>query len=720
MSTGTRVALLPIQLQNSSEPSARSLNLFSAITVLSAFLLFQTELIVAKYILPWFGGTSAVWNTCMLFYQGMLLAGYLYSHSLCFRLNLKRQAQVHLRMLAMVFAATAIAVVWWGSPLTPSSRWQFFLAGAPVLHIVVLLSVAVGLPFFLLSTTGPLMQHWSSCTLKAGSQYRLYALSNLGSLLGLLGYPFLVEWLLRIRTQALLWTVLFAVFLLLCALQTRAIRRRSYGEPPCAAAFEPHRIPARRFAVWCTLAACASVMLLATTNMISQKIAANPFLWVVPLYIYLLTFTICFENSAWYKRPIFFTLYFVAVAGLAWTTIYPEAEIDTVRQMSLYCLLLFAVCMVCTGELERLKPTPKAATLFYLSIAFGSVLGSAFVVLVAPIVFHGFYEFYLAVLGTGAVILAVALAADPEQPRISPRFPAVKVLGRVTVAATALASLVTTVAVVRAEVVQQSRDVVQLRNFFGAKRVYDKDGIRYLQHGAIAHGAQYLAERVRMEPLLYYNRHSGVGMLLSCYRRLSGRSEHQPLRLGMIGLGAGDLAAYARDGDYLRFYEIDPQVVQLSTGSLPTFTYLRNGRGRVEIITGDARVSMEAERSRGELERFDVLVVDAFQGDAPPVHLLTSEAIELYLQHLRGADSVIAINISNRVLDLTPVLRAVSARWHLCFDLIGNFDGTVWVLLSRDNNVIKDAAIYRGPFEFKDPPVLWTDDYSNLLSVLKK
>ncbi|MBV9340546.1 MAG: ferrichrome ABC transporter permease, partial [Acidobacteria bacterium] len=584
----------------------------------------------------------------MLFYQCMLLAGYLYCHWLCSRMGLQRQARVHLWLAALVFAATGIAVVCWGSPLTPASRWKFFLAGSPVLHIIVLLTVAVGLPFFLLSTTAPLMQHWSSCTQKGKSPYRLYALSNLGSLLALLGYPFLVEWLMRIRTQALLWTALFGFFLLLCTLETWSIRRLGAATPR-ATASEPDRVPAPRIALWCALAACGSMMLLATTNLISQKISANSFLWVVPLSIYLLSFMICFENSRWYKRGVFFSLYFVSVAMFAWSTIYPDAEIDAVRQMSLYCLLLFSVCMVGNGELERLKPASHSATPFYLSIAFGGALGSAFVVLVAPRIFRGLYELHLAVLGTGAVILAVTLAASPASQRIDARFGAGGVLGRTAVAATTLASLATMLVLVRADIDQHSRNMVQLRNFFGIKSVYDKDGIRYLQHGAITHGGQYVAEAMQMEPLFYYNRHSGAGLLLSNYRRISGRSEDQPLRLGLIGLGAGDLAAYSKDGDYLRFYEIDPQVVQLSTGLRPLFTYLRNGRGRIEVITGDARVNMDAELVRGEPQRFDVLVVDAFQGDAPPVHLLTTEAMQLYLQHLRGRNSVIAFNISNRV-----------------------------------------------------------------------
>ena len=352
-----------------------NVNLFAALTLLSAFLLFQTELIVAKYILPWFGGTPAVWNTCMLFYQSVLVIGYLYSHWLCSRFDGKKQSRIHVGTLAIVLAALAAAVMAWGSPLTPAARWKYFLPGSPVLHILLLLALAVGIPFFLLSTTGPLLQHWFSRAYPQRSPYRLYAISNLGSLLGLLGYPFLLEWLLPIKKQAFLWTAFFVAFLVLSAIQSWAVGAR-VPRPDNEA--QPDRggpVPVRRFALWCALSACASVMLLATTNLICQKISSSPFLWVIPLCIYLLSFTICFESSRWYKRPVFFSLYFVSVGLIARMATYPEADVDAIRQMSVYCLLFFAVCMVCNGELERLKPPPLQATPFYLSIAFGGALG---------------------------------------------------------------------------------------------------------------------------------------------------------------------------------------------------------------------------------------------------------------------------------------------------------------------------------------------------------
>jgi hypothetical protein len=250
--------------------------------------------------------------------------------------------------------------------------------------------------------------------------------------------------------------------------------------------------------------------------------------------------------------------------------------------------------------------------------------------------------------------------------------------------------------------------------------VFDRAGLRYLQDGPIVHGAQILDERQQMEPQMYYSSHTGLGVLLKNYRRLTGRSEAARLRIGVVGLGTGSLAAYAHPGDSMRFYEIDPQVAELAAGPRAPFTYLKKSSGQIEMVMGDARLALEAEAARGQFQHFDVLVLDAFGGDAIPVHLLTSEAVQVYLKHMRGPDSVIVVNISNRVLDLTPVLRAAGARWQLSFNDFGSMNGVDWVMLSKDRRIFTDPVIYRPQAAEPDSPVLWTDDYSNLLSVLKK
>ena len=696
-------------------------SLFPALVLLSAFLLFQSELILAKYILPWFGGTPAVWNTCMLFYQSVLLAGYTYSHWLCTRFDGKKQTRIHLAAVAIALVALAITVVLWGSPLTPGPHWKYLLSGNPVLHIVVLLTMATGVPFFLLSTTGPLMQHWFGQLYPGQSPYRLYAISNLGSLVGLLGYPFLLEWLLPIKKQAFAWAVLFVIFLTLCVVQTWWLGRQSLLSRSIAESKSTVHIGLLRFGAWIGLATCGSVMLLATTNLICQNIASNPFLWVIPLCIYLISFSICFENSRWYRRPVFFPLFFLAACFTARLMAADPSYSDPVSQLGTYFLLLFAVCMVCNGELERLKPSPERVTPFYLSIASGGALGGLFVVLAAPHLFHEFYEFKLAVLATGLVVLTISMkgfffALKNETASSKRRGMTRQLLS----AAATIAVLAVLVWAFRTQARREAGNIVQLRNFFGVKRVYDENGVRYLQDGGIVHGGQYLAEPLRMEPLTYYKRQSGLGILLQNYRRLTRQEEAAPLRFGLIGMGAGTVATYAKPGDYMRFYEIDPQIVGLSQGPRPVFSYLLGSRGRIDTIVGDARLSLEAEASRHQLQQFDVLVLDAFSGDAIPVHLLTCEAVEVYLRHLRGPDSVIAVHISNRSVDLTPVLRALSAKYQLTFGYVGVFNGPDWVLLSRNPNILKDPVLYR-PFDWSgDAPVLWTDDYSNLLTVLKR
>jgi len=702
-----------------SEPS-RPWNLFPATVLLSALLLFQTELIMAKYILPWFGGTPAVWNTCMLFYQTVLLAGYAYSHWLCTRFDGREQTRIHMGTVAVALVILAITIVLWGSPLTPSAHWKYVLSGNPVLHILALLTMATGIPFFLLSTTGPLLQHWFGQVYPGHSPYRLYAISNLGSLVGLLAYPFLVEWLFPIREQALAWTVLFVIFLILCAVQNRILSRLAPRSRSAEKSGSGGRIGLPRFGIWIGLAACGSVMLLATTNLVCQNIASNPFLWVIPLCIYLISFSICFENSRWYQRPVFFVLFFVAGCLAARLIAANPNNLDPVSQLGTYLLLLFTVCMVCNGELERLKPSAERLTAFYLSVAFGGSLGGGFVVVAAPHLFHSFYEFRFAVFTTGLVVLTISVKGVFFA--LKNRTCSSMWLGSIVQLVSAVAAISVLAVLVwafRTQARREANNIVQLRNFFGVKRVYEQDGIRYLENGGIVHGGQYLAKRWHMEPLTYYRRRSGLGLLLENYRRLTGQKESAPLRIGAIGMGAGTVATYAQPGDTIRFYEIDPQIVTLSQQSEPVFSYVIGSRGNIEIVLGDARLSLEAEASRNELQHFAVLVLDAFSADAIPVHLLTSEAMQVYLQHLRGADSVIAVHISNRAVDLAPVLRALGTKYRLSFDHMGGLDGIDWVLLSRNQKILEDPVLYK-PFHWNDSPVLWTDDYSNLLSVLKK
>ena len=350
-----------------------------AITIfIGAFLLFQVEPLLARYILPWFGGTPAVWITCMLFFQLLLVAGYAYSHLIAARLTARRQATLHIAIVsACVMLMGALAMIW-RSPITPGPNWKPLSPDSPVTGIFALLIVSIGLPFLILSTTGPLLQTWYARSHQGGSPYRLYSLSNIGSLLALVTFPFVVEPALSLRAQALLWSVLFGVFSIGVMLCARSIHRVT--QPYLSVDFADARIavPSRstRF-LWIALATVPSVMLLATTNQLCQQVAVVPFLWVLPLAIYLLSFVICFDNQRWYRRAIFHPMLGAAVFIALAVLVRPNASI--LIQIVSYSMLLFAICMICHGELVRLKPHERYLTSFYLMVSIGGAAGGIFV-----------------------------------------------------------------------------------------------------------------------------------------------------------------------------------------------------------------------------------------------------------------------------------------------------------------------------------------------------
>ncbi len=750
--------------------SPRGTAVYALTIFLSAFLLFQVQLIMGKYVLPWFGGTPAVWNTCMLVYQVLLLGGYAYAFVLANRLDGRGQVRVHLAVLGFSLAVIAVLGFLWKTPLTPGAGWKPESGGHPVWQIVLLLGATIALPFFILSTTGPLVQAWFSRTHAGQSPYRLYALSNLGSLLGLLTYPFLVERWLPLERQAWVWVGAYVAFAAACAAIAWGVARAGRGQAPAAAADHaaagPAPDPRRRF-MWLVLAACASVMLLGTTNLLTQEIAVIPFLWVLPLCLYLLSFVICFDNDRWYRREIFHPLYFLALGG-ALFVLRGGPQAGVVAQLIACSLALFAVCMVCHGELVRLKPSARHLTSFYLTVAAGGALGGIFVVLIAPLIFAFVWEFQLALVAAGALLIAAVVQDDTSWihrtpwwapglalvgvvivPQIRSLTPAawwgplalgqnysVAVVGAIVIGVLVLLTPITRTglhadprlfagclalgvfALGYVAYMQQStwhRGIYHARNFFGVKSVLqDRRGL-WFKHGATLHGFQASAPQYRMEPALYFMRQAGIGFLLGDYPRPAEGG----LRVGVVGLGIGTLAAYAREGDYYRFYEIDPQVSALSLGPKPMFTFLRDTRGKWELAMGDARLELERELERGQPQKFDILVMDAFSSDAVPVHLLTREAIELYLEHLRGPDSVLAFNVTNRHVDLAPLLLRIAREYTLHAVLIAR-PSSQWVLMSanRERIEIPEAARWVRAIPERNLR-LWTDSYSNLFDVLR-
>ncbi len=780
--------------------------IFYALTIfLSAFLLFQVQPLMGKYLLPWFGGAPAVWTTCMLFYQLLLLGGYAYSHWTVSRLDPRVQRRVQVGLL---FASTALAVLLlfaWQSPILPPTSWRPDGSASPIAHILGLLAVGIGLPYFLLSTTSPVLQTWFRRLRPGVSPYRLYALSNLGSLLALLSYPFVVEPALTLREQAIVWGAGYVGFTILCAWCLHLAPAVDPAPPGVGARQEGVTLaePAgagvsgsrRLYWLWVSLAACASMLLLAVTNQMCEDVAAIPFLWILPLALYLISLVICFDHERWYARGVFGPLLALAV-GAASIVLYGGVGIGIVTQVAAYCLVLFAGCMVCHGELVRLKPDPRHLTAFYLMVATGGALGGVAVGLIAPRLFRGYWEVHvslwltcllavlvwvrdprswlregglwpaaLALAGadalaihllggglpnvtggwlrdarhlwlTGPLVLAVLTALVLVIPWLRARFP---VRGRAALAAAYLGvSLAFLGGVLVSDVNTTLEGAVEAsRNFYGVLTVEDRDRgdpelERYaLRHGRIEHGFQFRAEDKRRLPTAYYSEDSGIGLALQHGPRAgaAGRGR-QPLRIGIVGLGVGITAAYARPGDYVRFYEINPDVVRLSLGPRNYFSYLRDCPATVDVVLGDARLSLERELARGDPQRFDVLAIDAFSSDAIPVHLLTREAIQLYLRHLRAPESILAVHISNRYLDLSGEVWALADGFGLACVLVDTDEddddtksSSTWMLLSRDPRALEasdivEAATPRNPAARRIR--VWTDDYSNLFQVLKK
>jgi SAM-dependent methyltransferase len=670
--------------------------LYAATIFLSAFLLFQVQPLIAKVILPWFGGSAAVWTICMLFFQLLLLAGYIYSHAYV-RLRIPARRGVHIALLA-VAAATL--------PLAASTAWKPQGGEDPTWRILGLLATSVGLPYFMLSTTGPLVQAWYARSHEGAAPYRLFALSNLGSMLALVSYPLAVEPLLALGTQAAVWSVGFVLFAVACAML--AWRSGSVEAQRLLARSDAGKPGGGLQALWASLAACASLLLLAFTTHMTLNIAAIPFLWVLPLALYLLSFVLCFEASGWYRRWLFLPL---LAAGLACVCVTLTRSNPSIWALiPLYCATLFAACMVCHGELARSKPHPQHLTGFYLMLALGGAAGGVLVGLVAPNVFEDLYELPIGMLAL-CVLVMIALLRD----RASLFHGRWGIAARIAFLALTVALAV---ALVRTHSENSADTRVTSRNFYGVLNVRDSgegpEAMRALSHGTIIHGKQFLEPDRRDWPTSYYGRESGIGLAL-----LDARA-HGPLRVGVVGLGAGTLAAYGRTGDVFRFYDINPDVVELARSE---FSFLADSRAKVEVAIGDARLSLEREPD----QNFDVLALDAFSSDAIPVHLLTLEAVRTYLRHLKPG-GILAVHISNRYLDLVPVVQQAARHLSLEVRQVENDDDddagvyrSDWMLLSASPAAFEGELLKEAAERIDSVPRvrLWTDDYSDLYRILK-
>lgn len=708
---------------------------------LGAFLLFQVQPVISKYILPWFGGTPSVWTTCMLFFQAVLLAGYAYAHLLSSRLKPKAQAMVHL-----VLTLAALLFL----PGIPAETWKPNGPEDPTWRIVGLLGVTIGLPYLVLAATSPLLQHWFASTNPRQSPYRLYALSNVGSLLALASYPILFEPQFTRQAQARTWAwgvVTYGLGVALCAWRVWraetgfALSDKSAMHPVASPQSEgagertrqltPNvpvvRPPPSQGAVWSTAAlwillpACASALLLATTNKVCQEVAVVPFLWVAPLSLYLLSFIISFDSPRWYRR-FSFGLALVAVLGAVCWALFHWSDISVQAQMGIYGSACFVGCMICHGELYRLKPEPQNLTKFYLLIAFGGALGGVFVGVISPAVFSDYFELQVSLMLCGLLFLVLVgrdwrsgcLGTWRWKPAWCPSWGALVCAGL---------GLVWVAAVVAFWVQAHSNAsaiVSKTRNFYGVLTIFERTdpglGVSFakLVHGRTSHGLELRDPARASWPTTYYGERSGVGLAM---RQLAPG----PRRVGLVGLGIGTLAAYARSGDYFRLYEINPSVVELARSR---FSYLKNCPAKTDVVLGDARLSLEKESPQD----FDFLALDAFSSDAIPVHLLTEEAFRLYERHLKST-GILAVHVSNMSLDLEPVVGNIAVKlgyvattvdyrpppekWWVC--------RSKWMLLTKGNAASGLDRCCADARPARVDPVrvsVWTDDFTSLLPIL--
>ena len=690
----------------------------------SAFLLFQVQPLISKFILPWFGGTPAVWTTCILFFQVLLFGGYTYAHLSNSQLGPRAQAFVHLGLLI----AGCLAL-----PIVPAIAWKPTGQEQPTLRIVLLLAATVGVPFFVLSSTGPLLQGWFSRTHAGRSPYRLYSLSNIGSLLALVTYPFAFDLWFPVPIQARLWSWGFGAFALLCGMCALGLAFRSpngsadevpsnnelaSNDSPQPAEIDgalptSDKQPTKwTRALWFALAMVPSILLLATTNQVCLDVASVPFLWVLPLTLYLLSFILCFDGDRWYSR---YYMMPAAIVGLVavYAVLRAGATVPIALQALVYFVALFLCAMFCHAELVQLKPPARYLTSFYLLISAGGAAGGIFVGVLAPLIFQNYFELHVGLFACAVLMLAV-LDADSRSRLFN--FRPRRAWGLILTGVAGFA-----VALTLHACRQYDRAVYSSRNFYGVLRVGETEWpaeetvasekpYRYLVHGRIMHGLQFQDSPLREQPLTYFSDESGVGRVLG--HPPQGKSR----KVGVLGLGIGTLAAYARPGDRFRFYEINADVPKIAR---KYFHYLDECRGQVEIVLGDGRLTLERELPQG----FDVLVLDAFSSDAVPTHLLTSEAFDIYLKHL-APGGIIAVNVTNRHFALRPVVDAVADAHHLnAIEIessvgVGGRSANAWMLVSRDRKSLDADGISANAVAATEPPVLWTDNHASMFRVL--
>ncbi len=693
----------PVQPALTDSPKGRSLYWFAATTLLGAFLVFQVQPVISKCVLPWFGGTPAVWTTCMLFFQLLLFGGYAYAHLLRTFFQPRQQGLIHLTILC----AAALML-----PIEPSDAWKPTGSESPTLYLLWMLAAHVGLPYFVLSSTGPLVQAWLSYQDDSDRVYRLYALSNAGSLVALLSYPFLVEPFLSVSLQSVVWSLLFCGFVLVqgavaISLFRVAPRPATVSDENTNQTSTATGATWKLRAAWIGLPAVASTMLLVVTNHICQDVAVIPFLWVLPLSLYLVSFIVCFDSPQWYKPRLIAVATLIGVFGTQTKTFLPSS-LHLVADVASYMLTLLGVCLLAHGEVARIKPRAAYLTQYYMLLSAGGAIGGLIVAVVCPTLLNTHFELPVMmslVTAFSFVMLFVCRGWSKTEYDWA-------TADRLKFAAGAMVILP-----LLAIILTPHEEVIASeRNFFGVLKVERNElGIR-LVHGSTIHGMQLHGDR-SAQPTTYYSQGSGVGRTIGALQETKAN-----LHIGVVGLGCGVLATYGRDGDRFDMIEINPAVVEIAKQH---FSFLSDCRAKIQHHLGDGRLVLE----RMTEAKFDLLVLDAFSSDAIPAHLLTRESMALYKSRIAD-DGLLAVHISNNHLDLAPLVHRLSADAGLesrvilsrSDNKIGVKDA-LWVIVAKAghdlwNNQRLTTAIGPTPEDLKNGP-LWTDQQHNLVSVLR-
>jgi hypothetical protein len=658
---------------------------------LGSTLLFLLEPIAAKRLVPLLGGSAAVWTACLVFFQTALLLGYYVAHLLVTRATLRTQITTYVALLA-------ISVVQLVRVVEPALAAD---AERPIASVLWLLTRLIGLPFVTLSATSPLLQAWFARTTPRGGAdaYGLFAISNFGSIVALLAYPWLIEPRLTLRAQTTLVAIVLGILLIVAGAIGASIRNAAEVEHATATT-KSEGVPAITRGLWVALAACASLLLAAATTHLSQNVVALPLVWIIPLVAYLLSFVVAFSTRRWPPRSLLIVLAIISLAGSGFLLYRGALSMPILPATAAFCVSLFFLCLFLHSELYHRRPAPSHLTSFYFHVAAGGALGSVLVGIVAPLVSPGNYDFAIGLFLTAALGLVVA-------------WPAGRVMRGVW-----SVLLAAGVALIAFQVRADRGAIERVRNFYGTVRVThahepSKADVRSLYHGAIVHGRQVYRVDLRRVPNTYYSRTSGVGLALDqCCR-------NRPRRIGVVGLGTGTMAVYGNAGDTIKFYEINRAVEKIA---LSKFTYLGDSPAYMEIIRGDARVSLAAEPP----QRYDVLIVDAFSGDAVPAHLITVQALEIYRRHL-APGGIVAFHVSNRFLALAPVVEQLARNARVQAVRVVNQEDPAqqvfyseWVLVTANAEFLANPAVVRArqPIEVPAGLRLWTDDYSSLFPII--